>query len=365
VGGSILAAEPAPARRSFQTLDGLRAVGALIIVMRHVPLFGPVRVPESFLAVDLFYLVSGFVVAHAYAHRLAAGGYFWDFVKVRLIRLYPLYLAGLAAGVLMATASILQSPHSSWTAAKIAECVGVGLLMIPRFPALPNNGTTLDGPLWTLLYELIANFVYAAAIKLMRTWVLVAIMIVSGVGVITAELTAKTLDVGYNLTDQWAALARVGYSFFAGVLIYRLFGRGEQKAQWVSLACVAVLGVGLACHLPRALIAPYEIGMVLVGMPVLVIAAARFEPGPTIGRIFSWIGLMSYGIYCLHQPLGNLTLMEIGRYVPRGLSGAFVGVLFIAAVVLLCWALDVFYDAPLRRWLRARLFPGPPRRAGA
>ena len=49
-----------PERRTYQTLDGLRGVGAFLVVMRHVPyFFGPVRVPESFLAVDLFYLVSG------------------------------------------------------------------------------------------------------------------------------------------------------------------------------------------------------------------------------------------------------------------------------------------------------------------
>ena len=45
-----------PERRTFYTLDGLRAVGAFLVVMRHVPfLFGPIAVPESFLAVDLFY----------------------------------------------------------------------------------------------------------------------------------------------------------------------------------------------------------------------------------------------------------------------------------------------------------------------
>jgi len=67
--------------------------------MRHVPaFFGPIRVPESFLAVDLFYLVSGFVVAHAYGERLQAGGFFKTFVKTRLIRLYPLYILGLAIG---------------------------------------------------------------------------------------------------------------------------------------------------------------------------------------------------------------------------------------------------------------------------
>src|SRR5664279_3535433 len=96
------------ARRSFQTLDGLRGVGAFLVVMRHVPdFFGPIRVPESYLAVDLFYLVSGFVVAHAYADRLKAGGFFWTFVKTRIIRLYPLYVFGLLLGVTAAVSAIL------------------------------------------------------------------------------------------------------------------------------------------------------------------------------------------------------------------------------------------------------------------
>src|SRR5580693_3410054 len=220
----------APARRSFQTLDGLRGVGAFLVVMRHVPaLFGPIRVPESFLAVDLFYLVSGFVVAHAYGERLARGGFFWDFVKTRIIRLYPLYLIGLAVGVITAVASILAG-YNSWTPVKIAECVVTGLLMIPRFPGLESNGTTLNGPIWTLLYELIANFVYAGAIRLMKTGVVIGIMAVCGAGIVFAELHYGTLDVGYNLTDQWAALARVGFSFFTGVLIYRWLGEKEVKS---------------------------------------------------------------------------------------------------------------------------------------
>ncbi len=360
-----MATQPPPVRRSFQTLDGLRAVGALIIVMRHVPLFGPLRVPESFLAVDLFYLISGFVVAHAYAQRLAAGGYFWDFVKIRLIRLYPLYLAGLAAGVLMAAVSIWQDADTTWTPAKIAECFAIGLFMIPRFPGLPINGTTLDGPLWTLLYELIANFVYAAGIRFMRAWLLVAIMLASAVGVVVAELTRHTLDVGYNLDDQWAALARVGYSFFAGVLIYQRFGQREQQAPWLAYACVALLGLGLACHLATPLIAPFEIGMVLLGMPLIVIAAARFEPHAVVGRLFAWLGLMSYAIYCLHQPLGNLVALLVWDDIPHDLTGVVVGVAFTAAVVLLAWLLDVAYDAPVRRWLRARLFPSSSRTAKA
>src|ERR1017187_8440436 len=95
--------EVAQPRRSYRTLDGLRGVGAFMVVMRHVPgFFGPIRVPESFLAVDLFYLVSGFVVAHAYGERLNAGGFLKAFMKTRLIRLYPLYFIGMAIGLVAA-----------------------------------------------------------------------------------------------------------------------------------------------------------------------------------------------------------------------------------------------------------------------
>ena len=352
-----------PARRSFQTLDGLRGVGAFLVVMRHVPgLFGPLRVPESFLAVDLFYLVSGFVVAHAYGERLSAGGFVWGFVKTRIIRLYPLYLIGLLVGVITATASMLGDPHSFWTPMKVVECVATGLLMIPRFPGLSTNGTTLNGPIWTLLYELIANLVYAVAIRLLKTWVLIAILVVCGAGVVFAELHYGTLDVGYNLTDQWAALTRVGFSFFAGVLIYRRFGSREHRSVWAAWACVAVLGVALAIHLPDGFVAVYEIGMVLAGMPILVIAAGHFEPDRLSGRLFSFVGLISYGVYIVHQPLGNLTVTALRRvvHIPSDLRGVLFGLAFLAFLVLLTWALDVFYDAPVRRVLRAVFMPAPP-----
>ena len=166
-------------RRAYQTLDGLRGVGAFVVVMRHVPyLFGPVRVPGSFLAVDLFYLVSGFVVAHAYGERLAKGGFFKDFVKTRLIRLYPLYLVGLAVGIIPAAYSVVTDPHGWWTLHKFIEAIVLGLFMVPMMPGLQATGTALDGPIWTLVPELIANFTYAAIVRYLRPLVLATILIV-------------------------------------------------------------------------------------------------------------------------------------------------------------------------------------------
>jgi peptidoglycan/LPS O-acetylase OafA/YrhL len=350
-------------RRSYRTLEGLRAVGAFLVVMRHVPsLFGGIRVPESFLAVDLFYLVSGFVVAHAYGPQLSAGGAFGAFMKTRIIRLYPLYLVGLAVGVVVALIAVIGDPAGWWTWTRLATAIVTGVLMIPMFPGLPASGTALDGPIWTLLPELVANAVYARFIRVMNLGVVLAIMALSAAGIVFAAGEAGTLDVGYNPTDQWAALARVGFSFFAGVLIYRVVGERERRSAWAPWACLAVLGVILAVRPPEDWASNYEVAVVLLGFPLLIALAAMIEPGPVVGRAFSRLGLLSYGVYLLHQPLGHLIETAVRwLHIPIARGGALVGLVFIALVVALSEWLDKAYDAPLRKVLRARFLGPPPR----
>ncbi|HEX4182929.1 MAG TPA: acyltransferase, partial [Caulobacteraceae bacterium] len=301
-------------RRHYQTIEGMRGAGALLIVMRHAPLmFGGFRVPESFLAVDLFYLVSGFVIAHAYGQRLGASGFFNTFAITRLIRLYPLYLLGMAIGLIPASIASTIDPHGWWNWGRVAEAVATGLFMIPLSPLVGANGSSLDGPTWTLLPELIANVVYAAAARIMNVSALAVIIVVSGAGVVAAQLLYGTLDVGFNPTDQWAALARVGFSFFAGVLLFRLSSGVERRSAWIAWACVAALSVILAFRPAKEAVGAFELGAVLVAFPLLVWIASRYEPGPHIGRAFSFIGLMSYGIYILHQPLAVLARIVVDQ----------------------------------------------------
>ncbi|HEY2661980.1 MAG TPA: acyltransferase [Caulobacteraceae bacterium] len=352
--------EAANPRRAFQTLDGLRGVGAFLVVMRHVPAyFGPIRVPESFLAVDLFYLVSGFVVAHAYGARLLAGGFFVDFMKTRVIRLYPLYAFGLALGIVVASIAVIADPAGWWNPVRLAEAIATGALMIPLFPGLGANGSSLDGPTWTLLPELIANAIYAAAIRFMSLGVLVAIILVCGAGVVFAEFHYGTLDVGYNATDFWAALARVGFSFFAGVLLFRFFGDRRQDSEWAAWACVAVLAALLAFS-PSETVTPFfELGLVLLGFPALLVIAGRFEPSARTGRVYAYVGLLSYGVYILHQPMGNLARLALQHHVhvPGDARGLVFGAVFLAAVTGLAGWLDGQYDGPVRRVLRGKFLP--------
>ncbi len=342
-------------RRTFLSLDGLRAVGAVLVVMRHVPfLFGPIAVPESFLAVDLFYLVSGFVVAHAYRARLEAGGFFWTFVKTRLIRLYPLYFFGIGLGVISALIAIVTDPGGWWTGDKLLVAIVTGLFMFPFLPGMPSNGSSLDGPTWTLLPELIANFVYAALARFMNWWGLGAIIALSGAGVIFAELHYRTLDVGFGATQGWAALARVGFSFFSGIVLFRLFGHKQKHIEWASWACVAALTIALAWRPDDDLKPWFELGVVMMGFPILLVLAGCYEPSERTGKVFSRVGLASYGVYLLHQPLGNLVRVAIGRNteVPTGYLGLSIGALFLIGVIGVSILLDTYFDAPVRKVLR-------------
>jgi peptidoglycan/LPS O-acetylase OafA/YrhL len=350
------------ARRAYRTLDGLRGVGAFLVVMRHVPMFfGPIRVPESFLAVDLFYLVSGFVVAHAYGERLRAGASFWGFVKTRIIRLYPLYLVGLALGTVSAVYAITVDPKGWWTPLKLVEAITTGLVLIPMFPGLGASGSALDGPVWTLLPELVANFVYAGFIKLMKNWVVIGIMLISAAAITYGELRFHTLDIGYNPTDQWAALARVGYSFFAGVLMFRLSKGREQLLPWMSWACMIFLTVLLAWRPAKGEVAWFELGTVLLVFPALLLIGSRFEPGPKVGAFFAHIGLVSYAIYLIHQPIGHILQPFLhGKFaLPHGWPDVIFGAAFIVALVFIASWLDRFYDAPVRAWLRKRFLSTP------
>jgi peptidoglycan/LPS O-acetylase OafA/YrhL len=349
-------------RRSYLTLDGMRAVGAFLVVTRHVPdFFGGFQAPESYLAVDLFYLVSGFVVAHAYGQRLAAGGFFKTFFKTRLIRLYPLYFVGIVLGIAATVMTIVQHPHGWWTWPKLIEATITGFLLIPMLPGLQVNGSTMDGPIWTLVPELIANMVYAAAIRFMTLTVLVTIMAVCAAALVFAEFHAGTLDVGYGAYDGWAALARVGYSFFAGVVMFRVLSDKMVVSEWASWGCLIVLALALGVT-PNDNIAPwYELGVVFVGFPALLALAVRFEPKFALtGRAFSYLGLISYGVYIIHQPIGHLLRPTLERVIraPRGwpaLPYAFGFLVFLVAVAGL---LDRFYDAPARKLLRAKFLGG-------
>jgi peptidoglycan/LPS O-acetylase OafA/YrhL len=233
----------------------------------------------------------------------------------------------------------------------LAASLGLGLCFLPS-PLYGASGWKLfplNDPAWSLLLELLANAAMAVHWKRLTNRALTWICLVSGALLIRAALGLGQAGEGFRWISVSMGLLRVSYSFFAGILIYRLRDRLNLSLHpAVALGLVAVALLGTPSDQWRAV---YDLGWILVGLPAIIAVAASREPAGG-ASVYRFLGVTSYGVYVLHYPIQRLTLMaitalggDVGAFAPwSGL--AFVGVLLAA-----CAWLDRVYDQPLRRWL--------------
>ncbi len=348
------AAATAPRRPDtarFPVLDGLRGVGAIAVILDHVP---PKMVhgflPGRALSVDFFFVLSGFVIAHAYGQRLASGLSPAAFLRLRLIRLYPLYLLGLLVALPLAVYGARTSGRIS--AFVVTLCFAIILLPRPSLRGVWDNLSLypLNGPAWSLFYELVANVVYAFVARLLTLRRLAALLPLLAFCLVWALYRHEGAHgPGYLWLHADAGLARVMFGFFAGVFIYRLrdVRRAPGLPAWLSvvifLAVIAVPAAG-------AWQPPYEGFVSIVVFPLLVSAAANSHVDGMAEVICTTLGRLSYAIYMLHVPLlGALSfgLEQAGAYPP---GVVFIGIAIALSIVAAMIA-DEWYDQPMRRWL--------------
>jgi peptidoglycan/LPS O-acetylase OafA/YrhL len=356
----------APDRRMFYTIDGLRGIAALLVVCRHiVPLHGgQLTFQSSYLAVELFFLFSGFVIAHAYDKRFEAGLGFWEFAKVRWLRLYPLYFLGFAIAVL--------TVPLAW---------GLGLKTWPLLPGvlIPNlfilptwlyfAGGLLypfNNPSWTLFFELVANFAYALVVRRLSNRLLAAIVLASAIFLVWTAFNFHSLDVGYNRKHFIGGFGRVFFSFFAGVAVYRLQLAKPcpiRISPWILMVAACAL---LVQTIPRGLDRElYDSLCAVIVFPLFAYLATSVEPGPKGAKLFALGGGTSYALYLIHAPLGGV-LNQFFTVYGRPKGSAALGIAFIAAASVIAWLAEKYYDRPVRKWLTALTKPkAPPAPLGA
>ncbi|WP_321963206.1 acyltransferase [Paraburkholderia sp. J7] len=343
----------------YATLDGLRGLGALFVLvqhfspMYHVPLLG-----HAYLAVDLFFAMSGFVIGSAYDKKIASGSLkFNQYILLRVLRLYPLYLAGLVLGTI---AMMVRLPASYW--AEIASALPANVLMLPSRVVLPtfypwlltiDFSYPLDFPAWSLFFELAVSLGYGLFFRFLSTRMLLLIMCVSGVALGIAAYTS-TLNSGAFWSSFYQGFARVGYSFPAGLLLYRHCRPGQSRNHLATLAVLlAAIGL-LGVAWPAAHQHASDLFLALAVPPALVWVTTRVEPPARFLRLCAFSGMVSYGIYAMHVPV-EIILQEIVYHI-HGLAhpGGVTALLLLPAVVLVAWAADRYYDTPLRRAVLTR-----------
>jgi peptidoglycan/LPS O-acetylase OafA/YrhL len=357
-GGVSLAAKKS-GKLVFHTLDGMRGVAALLVVLRHTThFFGDFGFQESYLAVDVFFAMSGVVLANAYEQRLKAGLPAKTFAWIRLVRLYPLYALGLALAVL-ALAFGADHEKASW----LPWTLPFAVFLLPNL--LPFTGTStfpLNGPAWSLFMELWVNIFYGRFIAALGSRNLLWIMGFSAAGLAAGEYFSQrhNLDFGWTQKSFPFAFFRVGYSYFAGVLIYRVFAANRfaglawnrSLAAWGSVLAMAAL---LMCSPPAALQPYFDFLCVTAVFPAIVYAALSFQPTGRTRGICTFLGAISYPAYAIHAPLAALTETLLHEF--PGLSvrdyAPYSGIGFVAALLPLCWVLNN-YDVRIRASLNPK-----------
>jgi peptidoglycan/LPS O-acetylase OafA/YrhL len=353
----------------FYLLDAIRAAAALIVLCRHTTYFFGWLLPVSHLAVDLFFVLSGVVVANAYEPRLRQGLPVARFMLIRLIRLYPLYLLGSAIGLLPVLAAryglSAQALQGGFSGTLVAA-----VLMLPMMSG--DELFPLDTPAWSLFFELAANLFYAVILRHLSGRLLLTLILgcAAGLALSLVATPAHTLHGGFSPSTMPVGAFRVGFSFFMGVALYRRFMRLRSVGRSIgtnaprgagtrALVLVAALAAALTVSPPTALRPIYELLAVTVLFPSLIALAMHC---PLSGRGARWcalLGMLSYPIYVLHVPVARTLngLLVKGLHLPLEHWLPYAGIAFLAMFLPACWIADRWYDGPARARLSSLLVP--------
>jgi len=332
--------------RRFYTLDAMRGIAALAVFAGHSgQLIAPIQLSHSMLAVDLFFMLSGYVIDRSYRDRLTDGMMPLDFMISRLVRLYPLYILGGLIGIGGAFITLIAG-ESDYNLGSFITASFFTMLMLPS-PTWNSNIAIMpmNIPAWSLLFELFANLVFALFVTVLTTKRLLLICAASAIWLASVSIAQDGLHDGYSWDYPSAGFPRVLFGFFAGVLIQRAVKERCIVTKWAYVLPLAILplftgyggGVGDAVK-------------VIAIFPLLIIIAASVEP-PKM-RLFTALGLMSYPFYALHVPiLQNLERALTVLHVERSAMAPWIGLSLGMVLIVISLLADRLYDQPVRRWL--------------
>ncbi len=340
--------------RHYPALDGVRGVAALSVVLFHLErwLGEPGLATNGNLSVDMFFTLSGFVLAVAYSRRIHSMS-LWEFLLKRAIRFMPIIvLATVISSSYLLSKAISRTDEILYSTLLLAFLTGA--LNLPFFGAPSNIGGPqlfpLNGPQFSLFFEVVANGVWWAVRFGPQVFIAVATFLLSASCVIVYGIGGDTT------ATFWLGFAHVGSSFSLGVLVYHLNEALAPKKRHALSAlfwCLALLMLGLFCIQVEA---PFSIKLLwkFAFAPALVWTGSSVDLSATQTRLCRYLGDLSYPIYALHYPIFCWVNGVIQAFT-GGKNPTLETLVVVFAVLAASHLFFQLYDKPVRSYLDRRV----------
>lgn len=363
----------------YHLLDGLRGVAALMVIWYHVfegyAFAGGTTINtfnHGYLAVDFFFILSGFVIGYAYDDRWGKNFTMKDFIKRRLIRLHPMVIMGAVVGAI--TFYIQGSVQWDGTHIGISMVMLSLLCTIFFIPAMPGVGYEvrgngemfpLNGPCWSLFFEYIGNILYALFIRRLSNKALTIVVVLLGVALASFAIFNVSgygnIGVGWTLdgVNFIGGLLRMLFPFSMGMLLSRNFKPMKLRgAFWIcTLVMIALFAVpyleGTESICTNGI---YEAFCIIIAFPILLwIGASGTTTDKKSTQICKFLGDISYPIYVIHYPFMYLFYAWLIKNQLFTLGETWqVALCVYAWNILFAYLCLKLYDEPVRKYLAKR-----------
>ena len=325
----------------LSTLDAMRGIAALAVLLDHMGLLTSFQqfAEHGAIAVDLFFMISGFVMARAYEPKFVGG--LWRFGVQRMARLYPMIMLAIIITIvsaIMFPAAVRTTDIAGW------------VLYVAILPDLRSSGHIfpLNPVLWSLFLEIVANLCHCWLFP--RTRLLIPIVGLSAAAFAGAAIHYGGAGVGAHTATFWAGFALVAWGYGVGVLLCRFARSYGARLPHVPAGVIMLLTIGMlfgpAMSSKLRTAVPLFVGF---PMSVLLGAYAR-SPARFVRRVTDWLGDISYPLYAIHWPLLLFAIGTIGR-----VAALSTWVLIMVVILGASTLAEYWWDAPVRRWLKHRI----------
>lgn len=367
----------------YELLDGLRGVAAILVVFYHIfegfsfaELTNGVgsglitTLNHGHIAVDFFFILSGFVISYAYDSRWKEMTT-WQFFKRRLIRLHPMLIMGALIGfAAFAFVGFERWDGTTTPTSWVMIAMLLTMFMIPAVPGVPyevrGNGEMfpLNGPGWSLFFEYVGNILYALFIRRLSTKLLAGLTVVLGLVHAWFFLFDVSgygmIGIGWTIDEVnfWGGLVRMLFPFTLGMWLSRTFKPRKVKgAFWIcSIALIVLFAVPyIASEGNINLNCLYEYVCIAFIFPLIVWLGACGSTKGATSKVNKLLGDISYPLYIVHYPIMYIFyawLIEKQIYTLGDCLG--MALLVVSASVILAFLCLKLYDEPVRRWLSKR-----------